>query len=185
MAATIYSALLCKFTATLFSVYYLEGRQFFILTDHKTLPYTLTSSGKSYTPRELRHMSFILEFTHDIRFIHDHQNSVADAFSRPELQVGVQRTDSELRHHPQTSSTPKFLDIKLPDSDATSSCDVSAGRPRPFVPVTFRRQVFDWLHSISHPGARATQNLFPSSFVSPRINTDVRKWTRECVHCQR
>lgn len=179
--------------------YFLEGRHFFILTDHKPLTYALTSSGTSYTPRELRHMSFILEFTHDIRFIPGHQNSVADALSRTDLQVSsivrhavnfssladAQRTDSELRHLQQTSSTLTFQDVKLPDSDVTLSCDISTGRPRPFVPTAFRHQVFDGLHSISHPGVRATQRLLAASFVWPKMNTDVRNWARECLHCQR
>ena len=35
-------------------------------------------------------------------------------------------------------------------------CDVSTGVQRPYVPVSFRRAIFDSLHSLSHPGIQAT-----------------------------
>ena len=44
--------------------------------------------------------------------------------------------------------------------------------------------MFDSLHSLSHPGIRATQKLITSRFVWPGINADVRRWTRSCVQCQ-
>ena len=65
-------------------------------------------------------------------------------------------------------------------------CDTSTGKQRPYVPPTFRRQVFDILHSLSHPGIRATQQLLTSHYVWPSINSDVRQWTRhQCIQCQR
>ena len=64
-------------------------------------------------------------------------------------------------------------------------CDMSTGIPRPIVPSSYRRQVFDSLHSLSHPGIRATQRLITSRFVWPNINSDVRKWARSCIQCQR
>jgi len=45
--------------------------------------------------------------------------------------------------------------------------------------------VFDSLHGLSHPGIRATQKLITARYVWPGINTDVRRWTRTCLHCQR
>ena len=54
-----------------------------------------------------------------------------------------------------------------------------------FALTTFRRAVFDALHSLSHPGIRATQRLLTSRYVWPGINADVRKWARSCLQCQR
>ena len=48
-----------------------------------------------------------------------------------------------------------------------------------------RRTVFKSLHDLSHPGVRATQKLITSRFVWPGINSDVRRWTRSCIQCQR
>ncbi len=53
------------------------------------------------------------------------------------------------------------------------------------VPSAFRRTVFDVLHGLSHPGIRATHKLITTRYVWPRINSDVRKWTRSCLQCQR
>ena len=70
-------------------------------------------------------------------------------------------------------------------SDTTLVCDTSTGVPRPFVPARFRRTVFDSLHSLSHPGIRATQRLVTTRYIWPSINADVRKWARSCLQCQR
>lgn len=64
-------------------------------------------------------------------------------------------------------------------------CDTSTGTPRPFVPVNFRRTVFDHLHSLSHPGIKATQKLVTSNYIWSSMNKDVREWTRQCLSCQR
>ena len=61
----------------------------------------------------------------------------------------------------------------------------STGILRPYVPLTLRRQIFDHLHGISHPGIRATQRLIASKYVWPSMNKDVRHWTRTCQACQR
>ena len=67
----------------------------------------------------------------------------------------------------------------------TFYCDTSTGIPRPFVPANLRRIVFDALHSLSHPGVRATRHLIASRFVWPSINKDVNHWTKTCTQCQR
>ncbi len=56
---------------------------------------------------------------------------------------------------------------------------------RPYVPRQFRYPIFECLHSLSHPGNRATQHLITSNYVRLHMNTDVRNWTRNCVTCQR
>ncbi|XP_061896831.1 uncharacterized protein LOC133645915 [Entelurus aequoreus] len=64
-------------------------------------------------------------------------------------------------------------------------CDVSTGRSRPVVPVDWRRQVFDAMHSLSHPGVRASVKLVGAKFVWPGLRKDVRQWAAACVACQR
>ena len=48
-----------------------------------------------------------------------------------------------------------------------------------------RQQVFNSLHSLSHPGANATANLVAQRFVWPGVRKDCREWTRSCLACQR
>lgn len=47
--------------------YFLEGHIFHILTDHKPLTFALISGRYGYSPREIRQMAFIVEFTADVR----------------------------------------------------------------------------------------------------------------------
>ena len=74
--------------------------------------------------------------------------------------------------------------ISVPTCDATLLCDTSTRIPCPLVPPQFRRQVFDALHSLSHPGVRATQRLVTSRYVWPGLNKDVQDWTHTCLQCQ-
>ena len=50
--------------------YLLEGRSFIILTDHKPLIYAFSKkSNEKETPRRIRHLMFIREYSTDIRHI--------------------------------------------------------------------------------------------------------------------
>ena len=53
------------------------------------------------------------------------------------------------------------------------------------MPTDFRRTVFHSLHSLSHPGIRATQQLIADRFVWSGMNADIRSWTKSCLRCQR
>lgn len=75
--------------------------------------------------------------------------------------------------------------MPLADTGYTIICDTSTDTNRPFVPATMRRNVFLALHSLSHPGIRATQRLTTSKFVWPNIRKDIKHWTRACISCQR
>ena len=66
--------------------HFLEGRSFIIFTDHKLLTFAL-SSLTDRSPRQTRHLSFIAEFSSDIRHVKGEQNVVADALSRPHIQA--------------------------------------------------------------------------------------------------
>ena len=52
-------------------------------------------------------------------------------------------------------------------------------------PLEFCHAVFSLLHSLSHPGIRASQKLLTDRYVWPNINTDVCRWTRSCLQCQK
>ena len=62
--------------------HFVEGRQFTIFTDHKPLTRALLASSDRYTPRQVRHLDYISQFTSDIRHVHGSQNRPADALSR-------------------------------------------------------------------------------------------------------
>ncbi|BHF62307.1 hypothetical protein SprV_0200528900 [Sparganum proliferum] len=63
----------------------LEGRDFSVHTDHKPLTYALKAKPDRYSPREVRHLDYISQFTADIRYVRGSDNVVADALSRPDI----------------------------------------------------------------------------------------------------
>lgn len=181
--------------------HHVEGRQFFVLTDHKPLVHAFRSlrpDGGTHSQRELRQMSCVSEFTSDIRHVHGAENVVADALSRIgtctketlavvdfEKLAAAQRNDTQLRDLCATPGRLVFSELSLPMCSTDLICDTSTRSPRPYVPLQFRRQIFDALHGLSHPGIKATQHLITSRFVWPGINKDVRHWARTCIQCQR
>ena len=180
--------------------HFIEGRKFQVLTDHKPLTHALLSSPDRYTPRQVRHLNYISQFTSDIQHVKGRDNLAADALSRLSANAlsvdsvvmvdfkdmaAAQEKDPELLKLKSSPSSLVLKDMPLPMSDSTILCDVSTSAPRPYVPASHRRIVFDSLHSLSHPGIRATQRLITARFVWPSINADVRRWARSCTQCQR
>ena len=180
--------------------HFLEGRDFCVFTDHKPLTFALNSRPDRHSPREARHLDYVSQFTSDIRHIHGSDNTVADALSRMELAsiratppvdlrgiVADQQNDEELATLLNDTSSLKLEQVPFSDEEGNAFiwCDTTTGSPRPFIPSKHRRVVFDALHSLSHPGIKASQRLLTSRFVWPGMNKDVREWARTCLHCQR
>ncbi|CAH8613718.1 unnamed protein product [Schistosoma haematobium] len=189
--------LLAMYLAVKHFNFLLQGRDFIIMTDRKPLCHSFSTSYDKHSPREARQLDYISQFTTDIRFIKGHSNIVADALSRRDINTMVlnhdisletlaklQADDAELKVCKEKSS----LDLKpvpIPLSDEFIMCDTSTGNNRPFVPHACRRKIFQHLHGLSHPGIRATTKLITERFVWPKINSDVKRWTRNCLQCQR
>ena len=97
----------------------------------------------------------------------------------------AQRNNLELAELMQYSAQHSLAlqRIPLPLSGDTVICDTATGTPHPFVSTPLRNLVSTALHSLSHPGIRASQCLLVSRFVWPETNKNVRKWTRHSVYC--
>ncbi len=54
---------------------FLEGRDFHVLTDHKTLIYALSSRLDRHSLRQVHHLDFISQFTSDLRHVQGSANS--------------------------------------------------------------------------------------------------------------
>ncbi len=48
-----------------------------------------------------------------------------------------------------------------------------------------RQAIFNAVHSLAHPGIRATRRLLTSRFVWKGAARDVNRWCRECTACNR
>ena len=78
--------------------------------------------------------------------------------------------------------------VHIPSTDINLYCDTSTRQLQPFTTTPFRHQVFDTLHSLSHPGAN-TVKLMSQRFVWLGVGKDCRTrtcaCTRACTPCQR
>ncbi|GFX70447.1 transposon Tf2-6 polyprotein [Trichonephila clavipes] len=63
----------------------LEGREFVIYTDQKPLMYAFQQKADKCSPRQLRHLDFISQFSTNIQHVPGTRNLVADALSRIEI----------------------------------------------------------------------------------------------------
>lgn len=175
----------------------LEGRIFSIYTDHKPLVYAFNAKPDRYSPREIRHLDFISQHSTDIRHIKGTSNSAADALSRIEInaihttgnidlrRIATDQGEDDELQQLRKSSSLDFKQVPLPGDSKSIWCDISTGHERPYVPLQHRREIFNVLHSLAHPGIRATQKLIAARFVWTNINKDIRIWSRSCIPCQK
>jgi Integrase zinc binding domain len=176
----------------------LEGRQFFILTDHKPLTFALTRASDAWSARQQRQLAAIAEYTTDIRHVAGTENVIADALSRPPIAAAVEpapggkidyaafardQVECEDTLQLQHSSTLRVLHVYVEGHNLL--CDVSTGSPRLLVPRRWRQAVFWMLHGLSHPGVKATKRLVAARFVWRGCATDVAEWCRRCPGCAR
>ncbi|BHF78459.1 hypothetical protein SprV_0602157200 [Sparganum proliferum] len=176
--------------------HFLEGQEFTIFTDHKPLTFAINSRSDKLSPREIRHLDYISQFTSDIRHIDGSRNEVADALSRPSiahLQLSPGIYLAEMAAEQRRVGSPcdedvsrlQLQELPLTTGNGTILCDVSTPSHRPFVPPSLRREVFSSLHNLSHSGSRATDKLVSDRFVWPAMHKDLKAWTRACIPCQR
>ncbi|XP_064470176.1 uncharacterized protein LOC135384925 [Ornithodoros turicata] len=148
------------------------------------------------SPREIRLLSFLAEFSTDVQHVNGTENGSADALSRveavsasplsPETLATSQAADHELqRLRVRGNSSLKFTDIPIPGCDLLLCCNSSKAQLRPFVPEAYRRPVFAALHGLAHPGIRATKRLVAERYVWPSMHRDITTWIRTCIPCQR
>lgn len=175
--------------------YLIEGGELIVYTDHKPLTFALQKVGTAReTPRRARQLMFISEFTNDIRYIDGPDNTVADALSRVETiscptaidfaeLATAQAQDAQITQSVNTES--RFATLSLPDSGKLIYCEMTTGVPRPYVPTSFRKLVFQAVHNISHPGIRTSRRMLAQRFFWPKMNKDAGTWARQCVQCQR
>ena len=175
--------------------HYLEGRDFLIFTDHRTLTFAMAKSAEPWSHRQVRHLEYISQYSTDIRHVAWADNPVADALSRAaieEVRLGVdfgrmaelQGRDPETTAYRTAITSFRWEEIAVGNGRANLLCDTSTGNPRPLVPAEMRKEVFDVVHGLSHPGTSALVRIMTSKFVWHGIAKDVRAWARGCIECQ-
>jgi RNase H-like domain found in reverse transcriptase/Reverse transcriptase (RNA-dependent DNA polymerase) len=86
-AQTRYSAFDRELLAVYLAIWHfrwlLEGRTFYVLTDHKPLTFALHRVTDAWSARQQRQLAYIAEYTSDLRHVPGSSNVVADALLRP------------------------------------------------------------------------------------------------------
>ncbi|GBO00730.1 hypothetical protein AVEN_263607-1 [Araneus ventricosus] len=175
-----------------------EGREFQIYTDQKPLTYAFKQNPDKCSPRQLRYIDFISQYSTDIRHVQGSKNVVADSLSGIELNsitkspflnfselAKSQQNDPEIPKLLQNKSSSFQLALKpCLSTNSDLICDISTGSSRPLVPESFRRLIFEQLHNISHPGIAATAKLISAIYVWPNMKLNIKEWVRCSEPCQ-
>lgn len=188
--------LLAIYAAIKYFRHMIEGRSFKIETDHKPLTHAFAQSADHASPRQIRQLDFISQFSTDIRYIKGETNEVADALSRVEAisipsampweQIAQdQLKDKELRALMTDDKTSlKIKSCPVPETDLILCCDVSTQYTRPFLPVQYRKMAFDLVHNIAHAGPRSTVKQMCKKYIWPNMKSEINKWAQACHNCQ-
>ena len=159
--------------------YYLDGRSFTVFTDHKPFTFAFNKVSDPWSNRQQRRFAAISEFTTDVRHIAGKRIVVADALSRATLgsaltsfqqevdyvELAKDQQCQEIKDYRTSITGLRFEKIPVGAANVPLLCDVSTGVPRPFVPSTWRKKMFDVIHGLSHSSIRATRQLMASKFV--------------------
>ncbi|KAL1447860.1 hypothetical protein WDU94_015626 [Cyamophila willieti] len=86
----------------------LEGRPFTIFTDHRPLTYAFTKAKDTASPRQIRHLSYVSQFSTDIQFVKGQDNAPADFLSR--IETIVKKTISATNLSKAQDSDPELKD---------------------------------------------------------------------------
>ena len=181
--------------------HFVDERSFTFFSDHKPFVHALSSRGEPIIPTRSRPMSYISEFTNDVRHLHGDQNVVADALSRVEInnvkffQEGLnynviskaQQDDAFIKYLIENSSESslKISEVKIEDSDQVILYGVSTDKVRPIIPEQFQKVVFDKIHNLAHSCIKAAWNLLQRRFVRKNMKKSIRDWVKCCVSCQK
>jgi cleavage and polyadenylation specificity factor subunit 1 len=170
--------------------YMLEGRELTIFTDHMAITQAIHVSNQNrHSPRETRHLAYILEFTSDIRHIKGSENIPADALSR--ITSITSTTDVTIEELREAQKCDQELHSLIDDKNELLfelhndiMCEVKGIIKRPFMPAPLRQRIFNQYHGLSHPGIKQTLNLIKTRYFWPRMSNQIKKLAKTCIACQ-
>lgn len=172
-----------------------EGRNLIIRCDHKPLIFAFQQNADKASPRQFRHLEFISQFTTKITHISGNENLIADTMSRI-CQIDIpcivsykslaeEQQKYELKHLLKGTSSLTFRQLTPFNANQSIFFAVSDNKIRPYIPAALRKNIFNALHNLSHPGSKATCKLIKSKYIWPHMNKDICIWSKNCTACQK
>jgi len=114
-------------------------------------------------------------------------NQVSNSFLDFKAFAKAQHDDVEL--HSFQNDNIYSLSLKIMPSPVSATeliCDDTSTRfPWPFVPINFRRTVFEHYHNLAYPGVAASIKLISPRYVWPNTQRNVKEWIQSCVAGER
>ncbi|GFY10331.1 hypothetical protein TNCV_2630091 [Trichonephila clavipes] len=140
--------------------YMLEARDFTVFTEHKPLTYPFRQKSDKCSPRQIRQLDLISQFTTNIVHIPGSDNIAADVLSRVsaitfpsqidyDCIAETQQTDQELHTLIASGTSLELKKVTFPNSSTEIMCDLSTGTARPYIPKQHRQDVFSAMHNLS------------------------------------
>ncbi|XP_068229437.1 uncharacterized protein [Palaemon carinicauda] len=159
------------------------------------LVHAFTRQSDDWSSRQRRHLSAVAKYDRTIHHFPGKMNPVAEPLSRNTLAAvqlrldyntlaEAQLLDPEYQACRTSCLSLSWEDIPLDDSNANPLCDVSTGRPRPWIHTPVRRQVFDFIHGLSHPSCCSTAQRLKTKFIWHGISKDAKDGVRASTSCQ-
>jgi len=128
-----------------------EGQPFHVLTDHKPLTTALHRLSDPWTARQQWHLSFVAEYTSDVRHVPGKENMVADALSRPTCavapvpngQVDLVTLAAAQATCPEVASWKERPDMRVLEiGNVSLVCVCAGGLIRPVVLLSCRKDIY-------------------------------------------
>nr|VZH99561.1 unnamed protein product [Spirometra erinaceieuropaei] len=152
-----------RLTDTTTQLFTIEGRDFSVHTDHKPLTYALKAKPDRYSPREVRHLDYISQFTADIRYVRGSDNVVADALSRPD--INTLTSDFDLA---------RLADLQTADESIADLQSTTWSVNLPLVLLGIRSSVKEDIQCTAAELVYGTPLRLPGEFVQPSTtNTNI------------
>lgn len=179
--------------------HFIQGRILTVITDHKPISHAFSQKLEKAAPIIQRHLCYISEYTTDIRYLPGRLNTPADSLSRIysepinvskidyNLLAKLQNEDLELQellNNPKSDNL-KIEKIFIPEQGLKLYVDTSNTKHRIYVPEPFRLPIFNSLHSLCHPGVKASIKLLTERFFWKNIKKDVASFVHACILCQK
>ena len=125
--------LLAMYLAVKHFHYFVEGRDFYIVTDHKPLTFAVHSHATAHSPRQARQLDFISQFTSDICHLMAALAALASSPGITPQTLATAQQEEDVANLTRHTSLD-LQRVSIPATDVTLLCDVPLGYYDPTCP---------------------------------------------------